>query len=630
MKTPAVKGLFAAAAAVVLAAAAATVSAASESTKRSMSIVSVDDENVTVALSAFNAPQRLFWCYGQFDRKADLNAWEHREFVGNVGTESTNVTVKLPVGWGSSVSCLRFVLVEQSEFDEEFEYVTAGGTYIDTGVNDNEIRPKVEVKWSPMADGNANNPEAMFASGFSPGCIQFWSHVLRMGGGSHSELVVGGQVYVDFADTRSYTITRNGVPYPATSGAYSYSPAIANFLLFARQGSSGGTSNAISARFYSCKIWDARENGDVLVRDFVPCRQGGVVQLYDRVTKMMYKPGKGELLAGPAAIPQAEAISDLVAVNGWREVCVVGGIYSGGKLKSVRLAFGPGMYDEVLYVGYGAKDCGQVISSWPHARRVKEIARGKTQCSVDVPADWGESITHMRFFLGKEQPSPVETEWEYVDYVSGTLHVLVAAKDAPRPIVEFKWRPLVESSSATRIALASCKDGVGGSGTGIQVFSSYLRMGADNKQAAEVTTVKDADYTDVFDNVALTVSRNGEMLSPSSSPSFATFANGEDFSVFSRYGQYLYPSRFYSLKIWSGLDGVLRHYCVPGMKDGEAVVYDKVTKNVCGRTGGTSDSLVVGGASVTSEDVYNPLSFTDVVECTQKLPNVAGMMVIIK
>lgn len=203
--------------------------------------------------------------------------------------------------------------------------------------------------------------------------------------------------------------------------------------------------------------------------------------------------------------------------------------------------------------------------------------------------------------------------------------MLVPAKDAPRPIVEFKWRPLVESSG-TQIVLASAKGGVGG--TGIQVFSSYLRMGADNKQAAEVTTVKDADYTDVFDNVALTVSRNGEMLSPSSS--FATFANGEDFSLFSRYGQYCYRSRFYSLKIWSGLDGVLRHYCVPGMKDGEAVVYDKVTKNVYGRTGGTSDSLVVGGASVTSEDVYNPLSFTDVVECTQKLPNVAGMMVIIK
>ena len=506
----------------VFAAAAAAVSARAE---RTITVESMDDESVTVALSENEAPQRMYLLYGQLDRGADFSAWDSKVEIGLMGTEATNVTVALPEGWGDTSTCLRFALAAQPDFaDEILEYVvSSGGNDIDTGVNDKEIRPKVEVKWSPIYDGNIR---AVFTSGNNPGCIQIWDHQLRMGGGTYSEMAVHDCVYVDVADTRTLTITRNGEPRVPT-GAYTYAPANKNFLLFSREG-----GNFISARLYSCKIWDAQETGDVPVRDFIPCRKDGVVQLYDLVTKMSYEPRSGVLSAGPPAPTTVEVVSELVSTAGWRDIRVEGGIYLDGALTRIRLAFGPGTSDQVLYMGYGVVDCGRVPFAWSQTRRIRKIAAGKSGCSVDVPPGWGDSVTHLRFFLVDEMPSPVDAEWEYVESDGGGAYVLVSATDAPRPIVEFRWRPLVDTSS-TQIVLSN-----GNGQLGIQIFSTMIRMGAN--AYAPVTTVKDTDYVDILDNAALTASRNGETLKPSSP--FTAF-DGQDFSVFSRWGGYPYKSR---------------------------------------------------------------------------------------
>ena len=595
----------------VFAAAAAAVSARAE---RTITVESMDDESVTVALSENEAPQRMYLLYGQFDRGADFSAWDSKVEIGLVGTEATNVTVALPEGWGDTSTCLRFALAAQPDFaDEILEYVVSSGSNdIDTGVNDKEIRPKVEVKWSPVNDGNVR---AVFTSGNNPGCIQIWDHQLRMGGGTYAERAVHDCVYVDVADTRTLTITRNGEPCIPT-GAYTYAPDNKNFLLFSREGGS-----YIAARLYSCKIWDAQETGDVPVRDFIPCRKDGVVQLYDLVTKTPYVPGKGVLSAGPPVVATVEVVSELVSAAGWREIRVAGGIYSGGALSRIRLAFGPGTSDQVLYMGYGAVDCGRVPFAWSQTRRIRKIAAGKSSCSVDVPPGWGESITHLRFFLVDEMPSPVDAEWEYVESDGGDAYVLVSATDAPRPIVEFQWRPLVDSS-VTQIVLAN-----GDGQLGIQIFSTSLRMGQSGN-AASVTTVKDTDYVDILDNAALTASRNGETLTPSSP--FTAF-DGQDFSVFSRRGKFSYKSRVYSLKIWSGLDGVLRHYCVPATKkDGEVVLFDKITGAVYTRTKGSKASLTAGGASTPGVGVLVVRSLTDALDSSMKLPNANGMLLMIK
>ena len=602
----------------VFAAAAAAVSARAE---RTITVESMDDESITVALSENEAPQRMYLLYGQLDRGADFSAWDSKVEIGLMGTEATNVTVALPEGWGDTSTCLRFALAAQPDFaDEILEYVvSSGGNDIDTGVNDKEIRPKVEVKWSPINDGNTR---AVFTSGYNPGCIQIWDDRLRMGGGTmgggtYFERAVHDCVYVDVADTRTLTITRNGEPCVPTE-AYTYAPDNKNFLLFSREG-----GNYIAARLYSCKIWDAQETGDVPVRDFVPCRKGGVVQLYDLVTKTPYVPRSGVLSAGPTVVVVAtvEVVSELVSAAGWREILVTGGIYSGGALTRIRLAFGPGTSDRVLYMGYGAVDCGRVPFAWSQTRRIRKIAAGKSGCSVDVPPGWGDSVTHLRFFLVDEMPSPVDAEWEYVESDGGDAYVLVSATDAPRPIVEFQWRPLV-ASSGTQIVLANAN--VQG---GIQIFSTSLRMG-DSGNAASVTTVKDTDYVDILDNAALTASRNDETLTPGLP--FVGF-EGQDFSVFSRWGSYGYKSRVYSLKIWSGLDGVLRHYCVPATKkDGEVVLFDKITGKVYARSGGSATSLTAGGASTPGAGVLVVRSLTDALDSSMKLPNANGMLLMIK
>ena len=594
----------------VFAAAAAAVSARAE---RTITVESMDDESVTVALSENEAPQRMYLLYGQLDRGADFSAWDSKVEIGLMGTEATNVTVALPEGWGDTSTCLRFALAAQPDFaDEILEYVvSSGGNDIDTGVNDKEIRPKVEVKWSPINDGNTR---AVFTSGYNPGCIQIWDDRLRMGGGTYSERAVHDCVYVDVADTRTLTITRNGEPCIPT-GAYTYAPDNKNFLLFSREG-----GNYIAARLYSCKIWDAQETGDVPVRDFIPCRKDGVVQLYDLVTKTPYVPGEGVLSAGPPAVATVEVVSEVVPAAGWREIRVAGGIYSGGALSRIRLAFGPGTSDQVLYMGYGAVDCGRVPFAWSQTRRIRKIAAGKSGCSVDVPPGWGDSVTHLRFFLVDEMPSPVDAEWEYAESDGGSAYVLVSATDAPRPIVEFQWRPLV-ALAGTQIVLAN-----GDGQLGIQIFSTSLRMGQSGN-AASVTTVKDTDYVDILDNAALTASRNGETLTPSSP--FTAF-DGQDFSVFSRWGSFSYKSRVYSLKIWSGLDGVLRHYCVPCTKDGEVVLFDKITGAVYTRTKGSKASLTAGGASTPGAGVLVVRSLTDALDSSMKLPNANGMLLMIK
>lgn len=81
----------------------------------------------------------------------------------------------------------------------------------------------------------------------------------------------------------------NTVTYSAFQSNYS-------LCLFAMNESPSPDSRKVSARLYSCEIYD----NNILIRDYYPCiDENGVVCLYDKVNKeYVYNSGTGEFIGG--------------------------------------------------------------------------------------------------------------------------------------------------------------------------------------------------------------------------------------------------------------------------------------------------------------------------------------------
>ena len=168
-------------------------------------------------------------------------------------------------------------------YDAEVEYLESSGTqYIDTGLDyfaDFEIGIKLRENVSNKSLGtsstmcmerrNAKNPVWLLSVNGSPryssaSIVDY--HVMSWKGG------------VFAADG----VTASTISNPFASGT---------MTLF------GAGGQYYPNMIYACKLWDA--NG-VLVRDFIPVRNGTVGYLYDRVTgKLFGNAGTGDFVLGP-------------------------------------------------------------------------------------------------------------------------------------------------------------------------------------------------------------------------------------------------------------------------------------------------------------------------------------------
>lgn len=94
-------------------------------------------------------------------------------------------------------------------------------------------------------------------------------------------------------DKNKNVTTVNGTVNTAT---YSSFQAPCSLTLFAMNESPSPDSRKVSARLYSCKIYD----NNILIRDYYPCvDENGVVCLYDKVNKeYVYNSGTGEFIGG--------------------------------------------------------------------------------------------------------------------------------------------------------------------------------------------------------------------------------------------------------------------------------------------------------------------------------------------
>ena len=112
--------------------------------------------------------------------------------------------------------------------------------------------------------------------------------------------------------TGVYKITVNGKSYthnPNSGDAGNWSSTFSMYL-FALQGQTCGTASNKSpsgTRCYWTKIWQQDANGVYqLVRDFVPCKKGTQVGLWDRVSGDIFYPATGTLTAGSTVAIHAE------------------------------------------------------------------------------------------------------------------------------------------------------------------------------------------------------------------------------------------------------------------------------------------------------------------------------------
>ncbi len=95
--------------------------------------------------------------------------------------------------------------------------------------------------------------------------------------------------------------------------------------------------------------------------------------------------------------------------------------------------------------GYGPADGGASTNAWAHFGTLGAVAAGATSASIPLPAGWGDTATHLRFFLLEPQIPAAATRVEYVE-ATGTQWIdtgvnlcsndtVVAEYEYPDPIV---------------------------------------------------------------------------------------------------------------------------------------------------------------------------------------------------
>lgn len=172
---------------------------------------------------------------------------------------------------------------------------STGEQYFDTGIVPNQ---DTRVTMAYHAKAKSTSHRVLFGSraGTSSKAFAVW---LSSNGVNpqYGSVAYNTKTYdIDYAKYVVYDINKNEVTIDGTTKTFSAETFSAGHNLFLLAINNGGTIDERMAvgHLYWCKIYQ----GGVLVRDYVPCVQGGVVGLYDLVNCIFCVPATGELIAG--------------------------------------------------------------------------------------------------------------------------------------------------------------------------------------------------------------------------------------------------------------------------------------------------------------------------------------------
>ena len=309
----AVCGLAARAPAVI----AAVALCATTAVARTVSVSSVSSTSASLAFGgADGADYTLAWGYGATDGGAATNAWDAFEVLGSVAAGDTSRTVALPAEWGSTVSNVRFFLLEPEIPADatRVEYLQSSGSqWIDTGVQ-GKVGVEAEIKVACVTMGDNTILGCRKDSGntrFFPvhwANYKWWKGWLRNDGNSSywsssDDIVINTPytVRATFKSGEQKLVVNGMVKGTPMSESSSFDSGLDMYLFAANMYGSAGQQ--AKARIYSAKIW----LDDDLKREFVPCLDpDDAPAMYDRVEKKyFYNGGSGDPFAtgSPLATP---------------------------------------------------------------------------------------------------------------------------------------------------------------------------------------------------------------------------------------------------------------------------------------------------------------------------------------
>ena len=385
---------------------------------RTVSIASAADSALTLAFGdADGSAYTLAWGYGAADGGPATNAWDSFEILGTVAADATSQTVPLPANWGDTVKSIRFFLLapESRPYATRLEYIQSSGSqWIDTGVQGRVgVAAEVDVTCVVMADNTVLG--SRIDGGNTRFFVVHWNANDLLGGlganwywAGRSIIQAGNRYFIrSVMENGNQSISVNGTVIGTKNQSSTLDTGRSMYLFACHNGSSA--SYGCSAKLHSAKIW---LDGD-MKRDFVPCLDpDGAPALYDRVSKgYFHNGGSGSFATGGTLTAALVVASSSFSVSAVRSIAV--SALSGG---NATLSFGaPNGSAYTLAWGYGTSDGGAATNAWDTFETLGAVAADATTQTVALPAGWGTTVTHLRFFL-LEKPLPSgATRLDYIE-----------------------------------------------------------------------------------------------------------------------------------------------------------------------------------------------------------------------
>ncbi|MBR1608875.1 MAG: hypothetical protein IJ678_04585 [Kiritimatiellae bacterium] len=276
--------------------------------------------------------------------------------------------------------------------------------------------------------------------------------------------------------------------------------------------------------------------------------------------------------------------------------------------------------------GYGASDGGSATNAWDAFEVIGSVAAGDTSRTVALPAGWGSSVSHARFFLLEPEIPADATRVEYLQS-SGSqwIDTKVRGKVGVEAEVDFSC-----TTDGDSTILGSRKDSGDTRfypvhwnwkkvGNAFTTWASYKSKAAtlDTRYVVR-STLKNGEQTFSVDGVAV---GTAGMIANS-------LDTGKDMYLFAANytDRYPFKGKIYSAKIW--LDGDLKRDFVPCLDPDDApAMYDRVEKKYF-YNGGSGDPFATGGplatpiivtastVSVSAAEYGEPDEYLDYIEAT--------------
>lgn len=581
--------------------------AATSAAARTVSVSSVGETAAQLAFAAADGKAyRLAVCYGDEDGGATTNAWDSFELLGTVGAAETSRTVALPTGWGSTVTHLRYFLLSRPyaadlEFIGTYGKNTPAGVFFDSGVKAKDGTKMVAELMVFSDSGNkefcgAQNGSDVFRLYGVNGTIQ------RLGYCGSGASINGTSYPIDKTSRFEITTTltagsqsiscRKSTNNGSTWSSYGSrtdtqaGPVDWNLNLYILAINHDGTAeNEAAMKLYTLALYS---NGDYTapVRDFIPVQdESGVACLYDKVTGGLFYNQGANTPAKGAATPKAYAVASSSATvsASSRSVTVVS--TDGGY---AALAFGDtdGKACQ-LAVCYGDEDGGATTNTWDNYEVIGAVGDTETSRAVALPAGWGKTVTHLRYFLLSR---PYAADLEFIGAEKNNhFDSEIKARDGSRMVA------VIEQYSTT-----GTQD-ICGAASGSSVFRLYGLNGTQQRMGymaygptlngTSYPVAKSAKYQisttldDASQNLVCKKWTNGAWAAYGSrSESYAgpidwdlnlyILAANSDGTVINRAG-----TKLFSLELYAGGDyeNKVRDFIPVLDENGEACLYDKVT-----------------------------------------------------